>query len=476
MIGLLLAFPTLLALLCMMLRSRVLNRVCLPGAAAFYAAAGASHMLGFEFTTLPGWMLGYFAFDSIGSFFYWVMVVVFAAASFSSISYFRAHQMPVKREAAYAAGLLFFMTAMSGVILAAHLALLWVFLEATTLCSAVLIYFERKKSSLEAAWKYVYICSIGITLAFVGIILLSIGGRGIGSLFFSDLLARAAEINPFWLKISFAFIFIGFGTKIGIVPLHAWLPDAHSEAPPPVSALLSGALLNTAFLGLLRVHEVLRLAGLGGFSEFLFMLTGFLSLLISSVFISRVSNYKRMLAYSSIENMGIMFVGVALGPQGIFAALLHTLAHSLSKASLFLTSGNIVSLYGTKRIDGVQGLLQRDARSGWLWIASLLSIVGIPPCPIFISKFLLLSALWSNGLAWLTVPFFLLTVTAAFGLGNAAFKMAFGGNDAGGGARAALTPVAYVPQAALLLILWLVGANMPAQALSLLTDAARFFR
>jgi hydrogenase-4 component F len=206
------------------------------------------------------------------------------------------------------------------------------------------------------------------------------------------------------------------------------------------------------------------------------MLTGFLSLLISSVFISRVSNYKRMLAYSSIENMGIMFIGVALGPQGIFAALLHTLAHSLSKASLFLTSGNIVSLYGTKRIDGVQGLLQRDARSGWLWIASMLSIIGIPPSPIFISKFLLLGALWQNGFAWLAVPFFILTVTAAFGLGNSACKMAFGGSDAGEAAQAALTPIAYVPQVALLLVLWIIGADMPAQVLSLLTEAARFFK
>ncbi len=150
-------------------------------------------------------------------------------------------------------------------------------------------------------------------------------------------------INPFWLKVSFAFIFVGFGTKIGIAPIHAWLPDAHSEAPSPVSALLSGTLLNSAFLGLLRIQEIFIRSNQQDFSNFFFILTGFLSLLVSSVFMLRIKNYKRMLAYSSIENMGY-YLGIGLGTAGIFAALLHTLAHSLSKASLFLTSGNILSL------------------------------------------------------------------------------------------------------------------------------------
>ncbi len=475
MIGLLLVVPSLLALLCLLLNTRLLNRVALLGSAAMYLTVAALQWLGYEFTFLPGWVLVYFEFDPIGLYFFSIMSIVFAAASVYSLFYFQGHLLTAKQEAVYTAELLFFVAAMSGVVLATHLALLWVFVEATTLCSALLIYFEKKKSSLEAAWKYVYICSIGITLAFVGIILLSIGGRSIGSLFFSDLYARAAEIKPFWLKISFAFIFIGFGTKIGIAPLHAWLPDAHSEAPSPVSALLSGTLLNSAFLGLLRVHEVFLRANLGGFSNFLFILTGFLSLLISSVFMLRITNYKRMLAYSSIENMGIMFIGISLGPQGIFAALLHAMAHSFSKASLFLTSGNIVALYQTKKIDGVQGLLQKDARSGWLWIVSVLSILGLPPFPIFISKFFLLKALWQTGFSWLAIPFFLFMIIIAFGMGNAAFRMAYGEDKDRKASSKRLSWQAYAPQYALLLILLLIGTDMPGQVLSFINNAVRFF-
>ncbi len=152
---------------------------------------------------------------------------------------------------------------------------------------------------------------------------------------FSDLASRAGEINPFWLKMSFAFILVGFGTKMGVAPIHAWLPDAHAEAPSPVSALLSGALLNASFLGIVRVQDIMVKAGLRAFFEHLLIVCGFLSLLVAAAYLLQVVNYKRMLAYSSIENMGILCLGLAFGPPGLFAALLHSAAHSLSKAACF---------------------------------------------------------------------------------------------------------------------------------------------
>ena len=475
MISIVLILPVLLGIISLLAVNKIVNRISLLGSAAIYIIVSVLQWQGFVWRILPDWLIVYFNFDPIGLYFFFVMTLVFAGSAAYSIFYFKEHNLTAKQESVYVAEVLFFVVAMTGVILATHLALLWVFIEATTLTSALLIYFEKKKSSLEATWKYVYICSIGIALAFVGIILLSVGSKTFGSLFFNDLYAHALEINPFWLKISFAFIFIGFGTKIGIAPIHAWLPDAHSEAPSPVSALLSGTLLNSALLGLFRVQEIFIRANSEYFSNFVFLLAGFLSLMVSAVFMLRIKNYKRMLAYSSIENMGILFIGVTLGKVGIFAVMLHTLAHSLSKSSLFLTSGNILSIYKSKKIENVKGLLQKDSRTGWLWILSALSILGMPPFPIFLSKFLIIKALWLNGLAWLAIPFFLLLVVITFGMGNTIFKMSYGELPEEDASQIKYSYWSYVPQIVMLLILFIIGTNMPQQVLAFINNAAGFF-
>ncbi len=308
----------------------------------------------------------------------------------------------------------------------------------------------------------------------MGILTLSIGSEGIGSLFFDDLYRHASQINPVWLKLSFAFLFVGLGTKMGVAPIHAWLPDAHSEAPSPVSALLSGTLLNSAFLGILRVQKILVLANQQAFSNIILLLTGFLSLLVSAVYMLRVKNYKRMLAYSSVENMGIMIIGVGLGQPGLFAAMLQTLAHSFSKTSLFLTSGNILHDYSTKKIEDVRGLLTRDPVTGWIWVISFLSIIGIPPFPIFLSKFFVIKAFWVNGQAWLALLFFLFIVVVTFGMGRVVFNMAFGNDrvDLAGPVRPALS--SYLPQIVLLAVLITVGVNMPNLVNEMLNKAASF--
>lgn len=476
MISLVLIVPVVLGIAVLAARKKIVTRAALVGTALAYLAAAVLEWLGVVWSWLPGWLLEYFRFDGIGLYFFAIMSLVFAGVAVYSLSYFRVHALTAKQESVYVAEMLFFVAAMAGVILATHLALLWVFVEATTLTSAVLIYFEKKKSSLEAAWKYIYICSVGIALAFVGIILLSIGSESVGSLFFSDLYAHASQINPFWLKLSFAFIFVGLGTKAGIAPIHAWLPDAHSEAPSPVSALLSGTLLNSAFLGLLRVQEILIRAHQEAFSDFILILTGFFSLFVSAVFMLRIRNYKRMLAYSSVENMGIMFIGVGLGQPGLFAAMLHALSHSLSKTSLFLTSGNVLHDYKSKKVEDVRGLLRRDPVTGWLWVLSTLSIIGIPPFPIFISKFFIIKAFWLNGEGWLAAPFFLFIIIVSFGMGGAVFNMAFGESKTNEPDREKTSWQAYAPQVILLVILLIVGINMPHQALDLINKASGFLR
>ena len=473
MLVILFSLPLLSSLLVLWLRHRLMNRVALLGTALLYLVPVSVWWTGGEIAFLP-WLSGYFTVDSLGLVFLTITTLVFLAAAVYSLFYFQEQGLTPQREAVYVATILLFLLAMTGVVVANHLALLWVFVEATTLTSALLIYFEQHKSSLEAAWKYIFICSIGITLAFVGIIVLSIGSKSIGSLFFADLYLHAGEINPFWLKMSFAFILVGFGAKIGLAPLHGWLPDAHAEAPSPVSALLSGALLNSTFLGLLRFQEIMIRARLNDFSDFLLITVGFLSLLISAAFMLKITNYKRMLAYSSIENMGILSLGIACGKTGIYAALLHTFAHSLSKGSLFLTSGNILHLYGSKRITDVQGLLHKDPRTGWLWLLSLLAIVGLPPFPAFLSKFLLIKAFFAAGMGWLTAPFLLFLIVILFGMGGVVFNMAFGALPADSPAPVRLSIIAYGPQVLLLLTLLAIGINIPTSVQTAIQSAAGF--
>ena len=476
MIFLILILPLISGLAVFLIRNRIVNRIVLLGIPLIFAAVAISIWFKIEWYLLPGWLLDYFSFDSIGLLFFSIMTLVFLSISFYSLFYFEEHKLSPVQEAVYIVEILLFVAAMTGVLLATHLALLWVFVEATTLTSALLIYFEKKKSSLEAAWKYVYICSIGIALAFVGIIILSMGSRSFDSLFFKDLYSNASRINPFWLKASFAFIFVGLGTKIGVAPLHAWLPDAHSEAPSPVSALLSGTLLNSAFLGLLRFQEIFIRANLESFSNFFFLLTGFLSIMVSAVFMLRLKNYKRMLAYSSIENMGILFIGITLGPVGIFAVMLHALSHSLAKTSLFLTSGNILHVFKSKKITEVKAILKKDSLTGWFWIISIFVIIGIPPSPVFLSKFLIIKAFWLNGTGWLTVLFFLFIIIVSYGMFSSVFSMTFGEDESGDITGKRLSWFAYIPQFTLLIILVILGTGIPSRVLELLNNASGFLR
>ncbi|HOX86085.1 MAG TPA: proton-conducting transporter membrane subunit [bacterium] len=477
MLLLIVAAPVLLAIITLIKPHRVINDSALLVGAGIIALFSIGIWCGIFSPAGPRWLDNYFRLDAIGLLFLLIMAVVFLSAAIYSVYYHREQKTSPRRHSFYAASMLLFVAAMIGVILSNHLALLWVFIEATTLTSAVLINFEQKKSALEAAWKYIFICSVGIALAFVGIIILSMGAKSIGSLFFHDLYAGASQINPFWLKMSFAFILVGFGTKIGVAPIHAWLPDAHSEAPSPVSALLSGTLLNTAFLGLIRVQEILIQANLSSFSNSLIRFIGFLSLFISAVFMTNSKNYKRMLAYSSIENMGILFIGLTMGKTGLFAAMLHTGAHSFAKSALFLTSGNILHLTRSKEIAQVRGLLRREPLTGWLWIVAILVIAGLPPFPTFLSKFLLIKAFFESGMGWLVVPFFLFVLIVIFGMMRAAVSMVFADPDSHSHPTSPrLSFLAYLPQILLLVFLLSFGAAIPDKLVQLLSEAAKFLQ
>jgi hydrogenase-4 component F len=205
-----------------------------------------------------------------------------------------------------------------------------------------------------------------------------------------DLSAHAHSLDPRWLKAAFLFFLVGYGTKMGLAPLHTWLPDAHSEAPSVVSALLSGTLLNCAFLTILRTHALLSAANLAGFSSDLLVLFGLISMIVAAVFILGQADFKRMLAYSSVEHMGVLSLGIGIGGVATFGAMLHTVNHSLTKAMLFLAAGNILAFYRTKSTSRVRGVLRTLPVTGVLWLAGFLAIVGSPPFGPFLSELTIL--------------------------------------------------------------------------------------
>ncbi|HBM15258.1 MAG TPA: hypothetical protein DD381_02770 [Lentisphaeria bacterium] len=368
----------------------------------------------------------YFKIDALNILFLLILSIVFMAVSIYSCGYVKSINMHNKKATYYSVGLLLFIFTMLGTVLSSNIALSWVFLEGTTLTSAYLIYFEKTKQSLEATWKYVFICSIGISLGFVGIILLALSTHNSSSMFFIDLYSHYSNFNTLWMNLGFVFFIIGIGTKAGLAPVHSWLPDAHSEAPSPVSALLSGMLLNTALLLVLRYYHILNLADCASYGRLLFLIMGILSIFVTAVYVFTIKNYKRMLAYSSVENMGIISIGLALGKTGVYAALIHLIFHSFAKSSFFMTSGNIYVKFKTKRIDKVSDMITCDPPTGWLWILTFIVISGIPPSPLFISEFLIIKELLADKHYIILVLFILLLTIIMYGIARCVINMTFG--------------------------------------------------
>jgi hydrogenase-4 component F len=283
---------------------------------------------------------------------------------------------------------------------------MWIAIEATTITSAMLIPLHVTKASVEASWKYILIGSIGIALAFGGTVLgyfdfVSLGGRHEPTLNWTVLMDLAPRLHPPVIQLAFVFILIGYGTKAGLAPMHTWLPDAHSEAPAPLSAMMSGVLLAVALYAVMRWAAVVNVAVGPGFTDGLFMLLGVLSIVIAAFSLVVQRNYKRMLAYSSIEHTGLMCVGLALGPLGTFAAMLHLLNHTLAKSTMFFLAGRVLHRYGTAEIGQVSGLLRAMPWTGGFFAAGMLAALGLPPFGLFISEFALFRAGFAAGWPWL---------------------------------------------------------------------------
>ena len=431
------ALPALLGLLAWLLRGA---RTQL----AFLLAGAALHVAGVAWLwAVPAAPLGVLALDELGRLFLSLTSVVFALAALYTVSYLRdgTHDAPARPHRLVPA-LLWFLAAMSLVTLTHHLAVLWAAVEATTLATAPLIAFYRRRPALEATWKYLLLCSVGIALALLGTFCLGIAASGVpgGATLTLDALERAAREGVMarpWLKAAFVLALVGYGTKMGLAPLHTWLPDAHSQAPSPVSALLSGVVLNGAFLGILRFHQVVLASGDAAFAQELLVLLGFASIALATAFMVKQRDYKRLLAYSSVENMGVLAVGVGVGGSAAFGALLHAVNHSLAKAGLFLLAGNVLRAYGTTAAGEVRGVRRRLPATGALLLLLALAIGGLPPFGPFMSEFMVFEAALRGPTPWLGVAFAGLLAVAFLGLAGVLVPMLQPGTPAAAGAEGA---------------------------------------
>jgi len=436
----------------------------------------------------PGDWLG---LDAAGLLFLGITSILFLAVSGYALADFRRQDAKVDTsgasgdanhretaEARFIGFLLLFLATMTLVAMARHLGLLWVAIEATTLASAPLIIFHRHARSLEATWKYLLVCSVGIALALLGNFFLAVAAQPADGLHlvFSHLVQRAAELDPQWLQAAFLLVLVGYGTKMGLAPLHTWLPDAHSEAPSLVSALLSGALLNCAFLGILRYHAVLAAAGMGAFSRELLILFGLISLVTAAGFVIAQPDFKRLLAYSSVEHMGILALGAGLGGIAGFGALLHALNHSLVKAMLFLLAGNLLAIYRSKNVADVRALLGIAPVTGALWLAGFLAIVGSPPFGPFLSELLILKGALAGARLPVVMVYLAALAVIFAAMMDVMLRMCFGDGPTPRGERvrerwATLWPPLTLGLAALILGIW-----VPSPLAELLRAAAQLLR
>ncbi len=374
-------------------------------------------------TVLDGWI----AVDALGLIVLTLASVLCLVTAFHTVGYLRRENPRGGR--AFVSCVLAFLAAVSLVALSHHFAVLWIGLEASTLAVAPLIFHRHDRRSLEAVWKYLLISSVAIALALLGTFFLAtaqVTTADARPLVLEDLVTNAAQLHPTWLKAAFVFLLIGYGTKMGLAPMHTWKPDTYGEAPSVVGALMAGALTSAAFLGLARITEVTTAAGLGSFTRPLFLFFGLFSTAVAAAFMVGQRDLKRLLAYSSVEHMGLLVLGLGLGGLGAYGATLHVVTNGLTKGLLFLVVGNVVLAAGTPQASAMQGLARQLPISGSLLLMGLFAVTGSPPFGVFVSEFTILRAAFEGGRFWIACTVLVLLVVIFLALAGAILDLVHG--------------------------------------------------
>lgn len=368
----------------------------------------------------------FFEIEPLGHLLVTLVSVLFAATSVYFVGY---HRKALISQRIFLACILGLLAALSALFMSRHLGMLWVAMETASLAVTPLIYFRLSARSLEATWKFLLMNSVGIALALLGILCIAVSAQGAEpaiSLSIRDLVTRAGELDLVWLRTGFLLALVGFGTKMGLAPLHSWKPDAYGEAPPPIAALLSGGMTLGAFLGILRIFQIAAAAGLAEFAGTWLIVFGLLSIATAAVFVVGNNDYRRIFAYTSVEHMGVMVIGVGLGLGGSYASMLHAMHNTLNKGVLFFMAGFFWRLYESNRVSDVRGALHHHPAAGLLFLGGLCATCGLPPFGMFYSELGILFAA-AQKQQWWVVALFTLTLCIVFvGVMTAMLPMVFG--------------------------------------------------
>jgi hydrogenase-4 component F len=418
--------------------------------------------------------LDYFSFDSLGLLLMITMSIVIVPAAIHSVIYIENFTTSSRSRGIYFAALVGLITAISAGYLSNHIAVTWIFTEITTLFASILIYHHRTKLSLEATWKYVFICAISITFVFIGILFLSMSLEHAGSddLSFSNLLANSSKLNPFWLRLAFLFIFTGFTAKLGLVPMFTAGIDAKDQSPAPIAALFASILMNLGFVGIFRFYIVVANTPLAGWANIVIGIAAFLSLFLATVYMIKVKNIKRMFAYSGIEHMGIVMLGVAAGGVGYYAAILHIILHAFVKPSLFLQYNQIYRVYNNKSIYHMGNYFKYNTTGAIVLLFAFISSAAMPPSGLFVSEFLIFRSLFEANQIYILIAVLLLLTMIIWAFGKNVFKILFTpAVDFDETTLVKISPWESLTQFLLLAAAVYLGLNPPAEFVNLINES-----
>lgn len=372
-------------------------------------------------------VLQYFTFDSLGLLLLITLSIISVPALFHSYLYIRRHDETPQSRSIYFSAITALITSISAAYLANHIAVIWIFTEMTTLCASMLIYHHRNKLALEGTWKYVFICAISITFVFIGILFLSLSLQPAGSndLSFANLMANKDKLNPFWLRLSFLFIFTGFTAKLGLVPMYTAGIDAKDKAPAPAGALLASVLMNLGFTGIFRIYAIVSQTTLCHWANLIIFIAAFLSIFVATIYMTKVLNIKRMFAYSGIEHMGIVMLGIAAGGIGYYAAILHIILHAFVKSSLFFQFNQLYRTFQSKSIQYVGNYFKYNPAGSMVLMLGFISATAMPPSGLFVSEFLIFRSLFEGKYFILLVVVLLLLTVVIYAFGKNIMKIIF---------------------------------------------------
>lgn len=400
---------------------RTVHRLC-----ALYLtshALFAGLLFGGNYLTTSG---VFFTFDELGTLFYTLLAVVAVFIFIHSEAYLKRDDIKDYRN--YFALLMLLTTAITGVYFANNIAITWILLETTTLCGAGILYYRRSEATLEATWKYLFVCSTGIAIAYLGILLLCAAATN-SSLSYEDLPQIIANGNPLYLKAAFLLVLTGYSCKMEIFPLYTIGVDANFAAPAPASALLSTGLVNAGFLAIFRIYRLFAHTEIFGWVKNVMLIIGVLSLVVGALFLRRTNNYKRFLSYSTVENMGIVAIGLGVGGAGVWAAVFHVVCHTFIKSSLFLQIAIVRQVYNGYRINRLGDYININKVGAIAIMVGMVAVLAFPPSPLFISELMIMAEALAGGDWWLIAIMVVLLCIVIFTICHRFIKLCYQPNQ-----------------------------------------------